>query len=53
MAITFWRADMNKRSKKGGYGVDSAVMFEAVVPDQNKCVSCNTMEQDHKQNKRK
>lgn len=38
---------MNKR-RKSGYSVDSAVMLEAVVPDQNKRVLCNTMQQDHK-----
>lgn len=47
LALTFSRPYMNE-GRKSGYCVDSTVMFEAVVPDHNKCVLCNTMQQDHK-----
>lgn len=52
LAMAFSRPCMNKR-RKSGCCVASAVVLEAAVPDQNKCVLCNTMQQDHKLNKSK
>lgn len=50
LAVTFPRPYTNKRRKRL-HCVDSAVMFEAGVPDQNKCTLCSTVEQDHSQDK--
>lgn len=46
--MPFFFETSNEQEGKSGYRVDSAVMFAAVVPDQNKCVLCNTMQPDHK-----
>lgn len=51
MKLRQWHCHFNtllELEEQGGYFDDSAVMFEAVLPDQNKCVLCNTMDQDHK-----